>query len=235
MILAYLEVSVAAAVLVVLLLLRLMRPHLVRQRGDTMPDGPRVRRSAFALGVAGGSEEERMRRFLEALGIPSEPSDVKREATPPPIRSKQKSEPRDKPVSRAPSESSRPKQQRPQEKMPPLPQHSPATPSRPLEPPPLVRPARVPVPALHVRTLEPHERELPDEFQTMHSMAPARPPETAIIRGGAEFQREDTGSELWKEALRSPEALRSAVILQEILGPPRSLQSDKFPHSLRTL
>jgi hypothetical protein len=38
-------------------------------------------------------------------------------------------------------------------------------------------------------------------------------------------------NELWRAALASPEALRSAFILKEILGPPRSLQSSGGAHS----
>ena len=62
----------------------------------------------------------------------------------------------------------------------------------------------------------------PEEAQTdvATKMAVARADDQASIRASA--------NTIWKQALRSPNAARTAIILREIFGPPRGIQSSNF-------
>ena len=51
-------------------------------------------------------------------------------------------------------------------------------------------------------------------------MAIARTDDQPSIRASADA--------IWKRTLRSPDAVRTAIVLREIFGPPRSLQSSNF-------
>lgn len=226
MTLASIESSIGAAVLVaVMLLIRWLGDHFAEKRADSKVAAHRLKKSAFALGVKGDSEEERMRRFMEALGIPMDSEEAKRASTPPPIRRQQRKEPpaRTEPPKPKPTTSGFPRRQAPPP--PPLP-----TPTQ--EPPPLVQTVHEGVPAIHVRTLEVKRADVPETFQTITSAVTVVPADAAAAAGGAGARSD---GELWREALRSPQALRSAIILQEILGPPRSLQTGKIPHSFPSL
>jgi hypothetical protein len=78
---------------------------------------------------------------------------------------------------------------------------------------------RVVVPA---EANEPDAWIAPEQAQTGTStkMAIARTDDQPSVRASA-----DT---IWKQALRSPNAARTAIILREILGPPRGVQSSNF-------
>jgi hypothetical protein len=176
-----------------------------------------------------------MRRFLEALGIPADTSDQgQRPETPPPLRPAQRREPPKRspqPERSEPSTSSFPTRQPSRPNVPPIPQYKSGTPAPPVKPPPLVQTVAAAIPALHTRTLEPHEREAKEGFQTITDKAPDPSQGAVLVRKEPEPKPRAAGSEIWREALRSPHALRSAIILQEILGPPRSLQSAKWTHN----
>ncbi len=224
--LASIESSIGAAVLVaVMLLIRWLGDRFAEKRADSKVAAHRLKKSAAALGARGDSEEERVRRFLEALGIPADSEEAKRATTPPPIRRQQRREPPARPEQPKPKSTTSgfPRRQAP----PP-----PPIPTRAEEPPPLVQTTTEIVPAVHVRTLEVKKADLPETFQTITSAVTIVPVEAAAVPTGGGTRPE---GELWREALRSPQALRSAIILQEILGPPRSLQTDKIPHSFPSL
>ncbi len=208
MILASIEGTIGAAVLALLMLaIRWVGDRFAEKRADAKLEKHRARKTTAALGAKGDSEEERMRRFLEALGIPAEGAEERR-PTPPPLRhAPKRREPSVKPV-------------------PPIVVRS-APPRR--VPPVTQRPAPVPAPQVELPKMEvqlPALRtpEAP-EFQTATSQISAIPGESAHAHG-APGQREPSSRELWRDALQSPEGLRSAFILREILGPPRGLQSN---------
>src|SRR5437667_218070 len=51
-------------------------------------------------------------------------------------------------------------------------------------------------------------------------LAIARADDQPSVRGSADA--------IWKRTLRSPEAVRTAIVLREIFGPPRGVQSSNF-------
>lgn len=130
------------------------------------------------------SEEERMRRFFEALGIPSTTT------LPPKV---------------APPAQPAPKLQKklPRRELPkPAKQEWSPTPAKKTTPPPLI-----PIP-------------FPD----------AGPPEPALVPTSAEIPQQGPAKtpsparSNIRARLQSPESIREAIILREILGPPRALQ-----------
>ncbi len=148
------------------------------------------------------SEEERMRKFLEALGVPAE-------TAPAPTR----------PIPRQP---------------PPLPPAPPKRVARPARarpaaeaPPPVMRERSLdedPKPTLPVEQIHIADLVVPTfaEFATVSSSIGAIPMERPAAVAAAAGP---TAAELVRQNLRSPEQLRSAFLLREILGPPRSLQT----------
>jgi len=90
--------------------------------------------------------------------------------------------------------------------------------------PPQIKPVIVPsvVPA---EANEPDAWIAPEQAQTVAAMT-----KTSIA--GASDQRTQTvrasAETIWKQALRSPNAARTAIILREIFGPPRAVQSSNF-------
>jgi hypothetical protein len=138
------------------------------------------------------SDEERIRRFLEALGQPATSK------PPPPIV--------------------------PRTDVPPRP-------LAPVQPPPIptaqnvltrskrqiVEPTRFPVPALiSERPEAPPPRELPASIKSaVEAYAIDTEPKTKAARTGTDIAT----------LLRSAAGLRNAIVLREIFGPPRSLQS----------
>lgn len=228
MILASIEGTIGVAVLALLMLaIRWAGDRFAEKRADAKLEKHRVRKTAAALGAKGDSEEERMRRFLEALGIPAEGVEERR-PTPPPLRPAQKRESQlqPKPVPPIVARSS------PPERVPPPVKRS--------LPPPVPK-AETPPPALPVLEVQFSQLRTQEEleFRTTSSQVSAIPGDSERSRvaanASASSQREGTGGELWREALQSRDGLRSAFILQEILGPPRGLQSNgivpSFPSS----
>jgi hypothetical protein len=168
------------------------------------------------------SEQERLRRYLEALGLPSgQQTQPPRPAAPAP--------PRPLP---------QPAQPRPYVQPAPRQVQQPRTPAPRIYPP--IRPVSRPVPVVR----EPESRESMDpgrleesataienigaeldkmsrDVRTMSStdQAPAASP------GAANALFTATQARTMIEIFRTPETLRTALLAQEILGPPRGLQS----------
>lgn len=167
-------------------------------------------------------EEERMRKFLEALGVPtgSQPS-----APPPPVEKPQPL----KPVS--PTLAPRPVAM-------PVPQPRPQrpAPTPPVRPQPKPIPQPVPafaeVPPLESRepaSLETSFGQVSADFARMHDerMAVSTEPSIAAAATG---NAPTTGvlpdyvspqARLLREMLRDPQSIRAAVIVSEVLGPPK--------------
>ncbi len=157
---------------------------------DPVPPLPRPRRPVSEP----QSEEERMRKFMEALGIPAG------SAPPRPV------EPR------------RLKKEPFAEKVPP-----------PLVPP-IPKPVRQPEPTFEVESerpaqpiLEKKPVEVPSIRTAAGSEVVAVPAAPVLVeaRNSPDFKTADL-----LQMLRSPGNVRSAVVLREILGPPRGLQSN---------
>lgn len=152
------------------------------------------------------SEEERMRRFLEALGLPTtEPPPPSRAPVPPrPAR----------PVVAAP---------------PPIPAPSLRQP-RPVAPPPPMPAARS-LDELERSTFPVEKIALPDlvtspvrEFETVSSRVTAAREDRPLIRDTPAKPALTPVAELLRAALASPQQLRTAFVLREILGPPPGLR-----------
>lgn len=87
--------------------------------------------------------------------------------------------------------------------------------------PPEIKRTPVP-PPIPVTANEPGAWIAQEEAQT--SVALKRPPE----RAGDPLTTAASTDAIWKQRLRSPESLQTAIILREIFGPPRSMQSANF-------
>ena len=134
------------------------------------------------------AEAERMRKFMEALGLPA---------------------------NQAPKPVARPAVRRAQAAPPPIPR------ARPLVPAPA---PRLPVERLHVPELRVPEVA---EFHTKSAEVSAIPMESKPIAAPDPYagtQRQTPVDEM-RRLLRSPADIRAAILLREILGPPRGLQS----------
>ncbi|XHR30169.1 MAG: hypothetical protein ACFUZC_06335 [Chthoniobacteraceae bacterium] len=223
---------------------------------DDTPDLPQRRRPIeprppTAMPGSGESEEERMRRFMEALGLPQSapPPQPKPAAQRPP-------EPRPAaPTPAAPTPAAQPQPQSPRPQRP-NPRHlgepygrpmapvfrrtkpqqqrpAPAPAPEASRPEPLREPAKItmPVPmnktapAMQVASLE----RLPDSGGAVESAA-------ASVESAARFTTSRQGAvqtsrdiAALKRDLRDPAALRKAILLREILGPPKGLQSASGP------
>ena len=170
------------------------------------------------------TEEERVRRFMEALGVPTTNAPIPkaeptRETPKPPAAPKRKVNPIDPfprggfpPITTAPAPPPPPLPQAPP--LVPQPPRVPAAPSPlPVGPPPL--PTRettmfAPTPAA--------EFEVRDVTEAIDELPPTGRGQLAAEKRGA--ARESALA----ARLRSPEGLRDAIVLLEIFGPPRSMQ-----------
>jgi hypothetical protein len=156
------------------------------------------------------TDEERVREFLEALGQPAgaapPPKALPRAQIPPrplaPVQPPASMRPFAKPVFRTWKEQAK--------EIVVLQQPTKAA-------PPETR--RIVVPA---EANEPDAWIAPEQAQTVTAtkMAVPRTDDQPSVRASA-----DT---IWKQALRSPNAARTAIILREIFGPPRGVQSSNF-------
>ncbi len=150
------------------------------------------------------SEEERIRRFMEALGVP-------KGAAPPPRKFTPRPQKKILPVDPFPT---------PQQHFPPfLPRPtSAAAPEAPAPP-------RLPLPTRDTSMPAPPKREpartinynVDENAERLMSDAPAR------AASASEAKRVEPPSGI-AARLRTSEGLREAVILREILGPPRGMQ-----------
>jgi hypothetical protein len=160
------------------------------------------------------TDEERIREFLEALGQPAgaapPPKIQPRTQIPPrplaPVQPPASMRPFAKPEFRTWKEQAK--------EIVVLQQPTKAA-------PPEIRPVVVP-PVLPAEASEPGAWLAQEEAQTIAAtkMAIARTDDQPSVRASA-----DT---IWKQALRSANAARTAIILREIFGPPRGVQSSNF-------
>jgi hypothetical protein len=180
-----------------------------RRPGDTSRRStPPSQRSRPVAQESGETDEERIRKFLEALGQPTT-------AKPPP------------PVAQ------RPTYQRPVvlPHVPPLPSPVPPLMTRPPESEPdwrLPREIKLPgqiTPTREAQTFRPKVAEA-SAFEVHQGRPPLEPISEAEVRAAFQPITPQSSSKIPDIAilLRSTSGLRDAIILREIFGPPRSLQ-----------
>jgi hypothetical protein len=166
------------------------------QRSAPRADAPKRR-------AAAESEEERMRRFLEALGMPADqaPAQEQRRAAPPPV-----------PTAPPPIPARQKRKQRP---VPP--------------PPPVV--VERSLDELETTTLPVEQIALPElvtsqtrDFETVTSSISASHQKVPASREAAPVSSSAPIHQLLRAALASPQQLRTAFLLREILGPPPGLR-----------
>jgi hypothetical protein len=154
------------------------------------------------------SEEERMRRFLEALGLPADSRPA------PPVQRPRPANPPVPPIVAQPPPGL---PVRPRAKKRPAPPPLPESPRR-------VSLDEAPAPTLPVEQLSLAELSTPalPEFDTRSSKITAIPGDVTLPQE-ASSRRGPTLSEALRAALASPQQLRSAFVLREVLGPPIGL------------
>ena len=201
---------------------------LIENRGGTEepPDEERsgAEQHKPQTSAAPDSEEERLRRFMEALGLPpgSEPPSRPR----PRVETRPHFEPAPKPP--RPTEA-RPKRRQIPVQLPKKPERRQiAPPSRPIAPQealPEVLSTGTSAPAMEVSSIPELTFASPESYvQEPESMG------AAALDVAKAAQRPAAGGRVPRRVqLRDPAALRQAVILREILGPPKSLQSGRTP------
>jgi hypothetical protein len=163
--------------------------------GATRPNRP----------ASGESEDERMRRFLEALGVPTD---------------------------ERPSPPQRPAEQRPARPAAPPPlKTARRQPRQPASPPPLQTQRRAPAPEEPMIVTQAEKVVLPDlavpavpEFETITSRVSAVPSEPGFPRAEAGRTHGPSIGDTLRAALASPQQLRSAFILAEVFGTPPGLR-----------
>ena len=157
------------------------------------------------------TDEERVREFLEALGQPAgaapPPKVLPRAQIPPrplaPVRPPASMRPFAKPVARTWKERAK--------EIVVLQQPA----------PPEIRRIGVPPPV-------PAEANEPGTWIEQAQARTAVPTKIAIARTDDQPSVRASADSVWKQALRSPDAARTAIILREIFGPPRGVQSSNF-------
>lgn len=226
-----------AAVILVIVAVRWLSERFAESGADADVLKRRETQQDSKMPPGRDSEEERMRRFMEALGIPPDTAAPQRGPNPTPLRP---AEPRPAPKRR---------------QVPPIPpfvgQEPWNTPRKRKVPPPM--PPAVPYEERTLSTapapttpagrieLPPLETTEVEQFRTLSSGVSAIPPSISPLTSeeaeakSADDVRRKEDRDLWRAALRSPDALRSAFILREILGPPRGLQSFGTPPSFPSL
>jgi hypothetical protein len=135
------------------------------------------------------TEEERVRKFMEALGVPPAEAPPRRVTSP---------------ARKAPTEARRGAQRRVVQKPAYVPQPAP----RPAPVAPAVEPEPEPVERQEAASFA-EPSQMPGKLKPVTTAVPARSPRSFDL----------------KNLLASADSIRSAVILREVLGPPRGLQS----------
>jgi hypothetical protein len=156
------------------------------------------------------TDEERVREFLEALGQPAGA------ALPPKV------------------------QRRPQIPPRPLAPVQPPASMRPFAKPQfrtwreqakeivvLQQPTKIAPPEIK-RVVVPAEANAPGAWIAQEEAQTAMATKVGIARTDDQPSVRASADTIWKQALRSPNAARTAIILREILGPPRGVQSSNF-------
>ena len=209
---------------------------LMENAGQNAPDetqSPPASPLRPGSGDASGteSEEERMRRFMEALGLPQN-------SMPPPVR-KPTPRPADKPASQQlPSPRPHPRQLgRP---LPPGRTIFPSTPAhRPDIAPPLETGGPLPTlpkiksvgesaPSMEVTSIPQMTFAEPEQAVQSAGVAVSVPAKTAS-RSSPPQQQGISAQAALREQLREPDSIRKAILLREILGAPKGLQSAQSP------
>jgi len=191
---------------------------LLQKREEKAAKQPRptpARHESMAPGRDEGiQEQERLRKFLEALGVPAD------QPPPPPVR-RPVPRPRD-PVS-TPRGSTRPPRttsRAPQNRPPALP---PQLPRRQMS----LDEADAPSLAVEALSLPPLQTAPFPVFDTVTSQISAIPHEQAAARADSDAYREQSANAVVPDIvgglLRSRDDLRRAILLREVLGPPRGL------------
>ena len=161
------------------------------------------------------TDEERVREFLEALGQPAgaapPPKAQPRTQTPPrplaPVQPPASMRPFGKPEFRTWQEETK--------KIVVLQQPTKIA-------PPAIK--RVIVPSVvPPEANEPGAWIAPEQAQTV-----AATTKTSIARTDDQSSVRASADAIWKRTLRSPDAVRTAIVLREIFGPPRGVQSSNF-------
>jgi len=159
-------------------------------------------------------EEERMKKFLEALGIPADAPEPRRE-----VREHQRPQPAPRRQPIPPIIAQPPVWPKPQKREIPAPPPLPPTPSRrrSLD--------EAPAPSARAETIALAELQVPAvaSYETVSSSISAIPNEKRTVL--APLPEGAPLAELVRSGLSSPDQLRTAFLLSEILGPPRGLQS----------
>jgi hypothetical protein len=156
------------------------------------------------------TDEERVREFLEALGQPAgaapPPKAQPRAQIPPrplaPVQPPASMRPFAKPVFRTWKEQAK-------------------------EIVVLQQPAKAAPPEIR-RIVVPPEANEPGAWVEQAQAQIAAPTKIAIARTDDQPSVRASADTVWKQALRSPDAARTAIILREIFGPPRGVQSSNF-------
>lgn len=201
------------------------------ERGDVnpppRPDAPDHSRP-HPLTPQAETDEEKMRRFLEALGLPqgSAPPPVPKSVPKPVAKPAQK--PPALPVAKSAYK--------------PHPRHvgHPISPSAPARREKIAPPLETGGPMPNLPKIAPINETAPSMEVASIPQMDFMPSERAIQAGGAEDQSEPkstttkpmrttTAREALLEQLRTPASLRNAILLREILGSPKGLQSAQTP------
>ena len=185
-----------------------------RRRQPPQPPPPQQQMPQPIQRTRPKTDEERVREFLEALGQPAG-------AAPPP-----KAQPR---------------------------RQIPPRPLAPVQPPASVRPFGKPefrtwreqakeivvlqqptkiappeIKRVVVPSVVPAEANEPDMWIAPEQAQTGAATKIAIARTDDQPSVRASADTIWKQALRSPDAARTAIILREIFGPPRGVQSSNF-------
>ncbi|MCX6967545.1 MAG: hypothetical protein NTZ46_07155 [Verrucomicrobia bacterium] len=207
---------------------------LLQNAGKSAPEEPRTP-SSRPLNPGSGdpsgteSEEERMRRFMEALGLP--PNSV-----PPPVR---KPAPRVEKPAFKPLPKPKPNVRQPG---PPLASEKrPVASSTPEQRRDIAPPLETGGPLPSIPKAASVEESAPSMEVTSIPQITFGEPEQAVAgaavsdqakpysRATLQKQPESGAQAALREQLREPDSLRKAILLREILGPPKGLQSAQSP------
>lgn len=183
---------------------------LMKQSKENVP----TRKRDASTPMRRETEEERMKRFLEALGVPADqrpPPKVQPRPAPSQPPQLPKIEPRGSVVSTWP-----PKLATQKKRKAPAP---PPIPERPARPEPLPELTTASERVRNPDLITPEVRD----FETAASRVSAIPGEKLARLDEPEAAREEHAL---ATLLRSRNQLRNAILLREILGPPRGLASD---------
>jgi hypothetical protein len=175
------------------------------------------------------SEEERIRRFMEALGVPTTAAPP---APKPPRREVQPKQPRVAkrkvmPVDPFPAPRTRLPEPAPVVTTPPP---IVVVPPAVLEPRPASRPPTTASPPV-VTTLQ---RTAPEFEVAEVDWQSEDPSQTGSVTGAESLVRQDViaADRSWATRLATPESLRDAIVLREIFGAPRSMQQSQDSSAL---